>query len=1051
MFKCVRNLSSVVAGALFIVGCGGGSDATAPLPPSPNPPPSASPNSAPSISGEPANYVFIDDIYAFQPVIQDAENDRITISSENLPDWLSIDLDTAEIQGMPVQNDVGVWPDITVVASDGMDETRFVFSVEVRRDDVEKALATGEYDQVRSLSVYYAAIREELQAGLQRFEAPVFDLFGLDADGIETAYSLTDLHWRMSSEAHLLVPVFGNNIGLLYPDTGTPNEPDSVFALYGQKQEARYLVLGGNPIHDGAVESADVNEQMLDWLRNSISVLSQIEDPSLEPISVIVAHFDDSGSLSERTAVHDWLNGNYAGALAVNEQGDCDGAALRQCLQQDIDLIILSGHLSPQHSADTLDVAIRQAVAQGTPILFMAKAGAAQDGNYVGFNALEAIPVGLAGDRRNRLNSFDVTKAVIGQLPPSLSRLSEIFGQLETGLLDYNLLECNERSCPRGHGYRDDFQPLLDSLVERFGRYDVHGYDLFDGNTQTFRLDKLLALWADSVRSDVAFPMVASGFGNQAFLTSALADSIVPYRRFQVSPQQDRGTFGSQTYDGVETRAIAKTIRAQLPFRSSGTYALPGRTIKVSRTDARNDVQVEIRINSSRSSSVRLFGNSGVSRDQSKEHYNRPLHVASTKVPLQPGETIYLTSPYGGPIHIYADQKDVDIGLEFQNVGAHPYWDGEMDGAAFITALSEDRYDWAEISLPQFELHAPLARMRQTLESSVWQPDFDGDELSALVEGTEDTVDWLNALAGYSGAGVSSVPEVSRFAERHGLDIQPLPQIQHVYVDQATCSTACGGNPYELDRAYYPYNMTAIHEHGHSLEVRDHRFDGWGVHSQTDLYLHYHQYRQILKHGADWAISTGRSLPYEAVFNTLQASRRSSDPFNYMRDEGPSTWQERQVVMMQILSIAENESVFDRGWYALSAFHLVEREYANIESEAEWIAKSAGLGFGGLAFDDVQRWSNNDWNLAVWSHILERDLTNYFEMWGLSFSDEAKAFVASQGDPAQPLVFYAHSGSSHKLGLSVEAIVIDGVSDWSGKVLPSMSKADFHLECDHEH
>ncbi|MGU3846649.1 ImpA family metalloprotease, partial [Vibrio diabolicus] len=94
----------------------------------------------------------------------------------------------------------------------------------------------------------------------------------------------------------------------------------------------------------------------------------------------------------------------------------------------------------------------------------------------------------------------------------------------------------------------------------------------------------------------------------------------------------------------------------------------------VTRNDS-NEVTTKIVINSLRS---------GATHEFSKDGYTRPKMLTSFAYEVKPGETITLTSPYGGPIQVHFNNNDVPVALTFSHVAQHPVWRSEKDNDAFI-------------------------------------------------------------------------------------------------------------------------------------------------------------------------------------------------------------------------------------------------------------------------------------------------------------------------------------------------------------------------------
>ena len=82
----------------------------------PAPPPA---NSAPVISGSPPAEVQAGSAYSFTPGADDADNDPLTFTVENLPGWASFDATNGRISGTPGDADVMTYSGVTITVSDG--------------------------------------------------------------------------------------------------------------------------------------------------------------------------------------------------------------------------------------------------------------------------------------------------------------------------------------------------------------------------------------------------------------------------------------------------------------------------------------------------------------------------------------------------------------------------------------------------------------------------------------------------------------------------------------------------------------------------------------------------------------------------------------------------------------------------------------------------------------------------------------------------------------------------------------------------------------------
>lgn len=95
-------------------------------------PANGSGNSAPSIAGDPWPGIRYDEAYIFEPVASDPDGDALTFSLDNKPSWANFDTSTGRLDGQPTLGDIGVYSNIKIKVSDGMNSTSLpTFSVTV--------------------------------------------------------------------------------------------------------------------------------------------------------------------------------------------------------------------------------------------------------------------------------------------------------------------------------------------------------------------------------------------------------------------------------------------------------------------------------------------------------------------------------------------------------------------------------------------------------------------------------------------------------------------------------------------------------------------------------------------------------------------------------------------------------------------------------------------------------------------------------------------------------------------------------------------------------
>lgn len=565
--------------------------------------------------------------------------------------------------------------------------------------------------------------------------------------------------------------------------------------------------------------------------------------------------------------------------------------------------------------------------------------------------------------------------------------------------------------------YKAEFGDTVDWLKNIFDTYDINKYDLF-AHADAPRYQKLIVLLADHIRSTVVLPIKV--IYPHDFLRALFADHVVHVCR-EINPAQPgMGNFSRSDFSDVIPATGDVDMTSRKPFRAAGVYALPGRTVEVTRNDA-SAVTVKIRVNTVRDIAVRQFA---VVDKIGQRGYNRPKFVTSVWMEIDPGETLRFTTPYGGPVEVSFDTNDLPVALSFGNVGRHPFWNGPEDTDTFVAALAADEYDWAEFVTPDFEIHTSPYQLSNTIARS-WIGSVDGLN-TAIVDMY---LYYHYALAGYTGGQFESIPEVETFAAANGLELSTVDYVQHVNADQAGCSTACGGNPYDTDSGFDPYSVSInLHEFGHSIQPLL-QFDGWGSHTNTDLYGNYTQYRT--QSGGGPGVFGCYDRDYQGLFDIVQASRADADPAATMHADITANDPHGLMVFQQLMAMAQNEGTLIDGWNLLPEWQVIEREYfAAVGSDTEWAAKAAGMGFGGMPRSEAASISSDDRLLIILSKVVNRDLSAWLELWGITLTASAKAQVAAQGYVDAPLVYYAMTNAQSCESFAAPSVPVDGVSPW---------------------
>jgi len=258
--------------------------------------------------------------------------------------------------------------------------------------------------------------------------------------------------------------------------------------------------------------------------------------------------------------------------------------------------------------------------------------------------------------------------------------------------------------------------------------------------------------------------------------------------------------------------------------------------------------------------------------------------------------------------------------------------------------------------------------------------------------------------------------------------VQTIDIVKHMNADQPTCGWGCSGNPYDAGWNFNPTGHGDIHELGHGLERGRFRIEGFGGHSNTNFYSYYSKSKFEDETGFS---ASCQNLPFENLFDHLQASKQSADAFAYMQDLAMSQWSQSHAIYLQIMMAAQAHNKLENGWHLYPRLHILERAFNLADnSETNWQAQKDALGFSSYSLSEAQNIGNNDWLLIALSEATELDLSNYFSMWGMATSDKAKQQVKAKNYTVLGDVYYASSSTGYCTTLNQTEVAIDGAQSW---------------------
>lgn len=885
-----------------------------------------------------------------------------------------------------------------------------------------RALQTGDASGMATADLE-AATRMALKAQNADHEAEHQALFGLSADGQATPDTVAAIDWDPTHDSSTFqVLDSGRNHVML---TGNWRYSDStsgsgrVLAVTGTMpgSGARYAAFGGNPL---AVRG---NAAMDSFMRHTMDWLTGGKPPG--GLHVVVAQMPGRSTywFPHEGAVRNWLGardpGMHINGVPAAEATDdsCDGPRLAACLQ-DADLLIIgrqqaaegasgSDYPAPDDGA-AIEAAVAQAQARGLPVLYLhhhrtandldtrllARFGLALENNYWAQEGLKAyLPSDAPAQATDALALHDLLgRVALGQFTTTWSGCYNDLGRML----------CDD--APGDAALMNEFLVPAQALRTRLRTLDARGLDLFA--QEGYQAEKLSVLLADRYRQGVSYPMTKEG-DRTAFFQAHFSDMGVYLNRSHQAVARNLGNFSGLF--PADTPTVTRSVSAQA--RSServeyatGLYAMPGRTFTVTRTDS-STATVRVGLNMLRDS-THVYNT-----------YDRPTMLASPHVDLAPGQTLTLTSPFGGPLYVFIEgQADrPTVGLQVAGTTPHPLLRDMRDSAqveAFKNELAHTPTNWVVVTTDFLTLHATLPRFQETLTAHGGDMNLLADRIWTYL--VKDTYE----LAGFHASDPSAFTlptAVSDFCTGAGWDCSSArhqrERMQHVISDvYATCGSGCSGNPYDQNWALDPLGWGETHEIGHNLQrARLKIYGSLSSEVSNNIFPMHKQMMFNRAHPGSTPYTRGVNSPRQA-FDMLKSASAQADPAAAVR---AAIWTDtaysannalRMNFYRQLVEFARTHRAgFTDGWELYTLMYLLERNFTG--AGADWAAQKDALGFGAYAsYPDTM--DGNDFMLIAISRIIGRDMRPVFDLWGVTHSANAGAQVAAYGLPAAERVFF---------------------------------------------
>jgi hypothetical protein len=726
-------------------------------------------------------------------------------------------------------------------------------------------------------------------------------------------------------------------------------------------------------------------KKLIDWLLAPFNSAS--EDTIERKFALMLM------SNSEMTNAENWLKANYIASTVVR----CtDEITLTSCINA-MDVVITGS--DPDIAVNKVVEAMHMAATNNKSFLYLHNRSwnSSELTNPIlrYFGVSTQAPGGAGNYFSQDAADWDSSTAMFSQTN-TLSGIQSLVERLEKKTFSFNISDCKESdgSCSDAPAFKTEFLLITQRLKQLINAFDNKSLDIF--NEEYYLLENHLILLGDKYRETVSFPLSRDSSDTYDYLKSFFADHLVYYSREFNPTQGDLGNFSRTDFSHITLLGKTVNVVSRERFRAAGVYALPGQTFRVERTDDLMEVDATIFINTQRDSSVHHMNN---------DKYNRPKFIQSPHISIDSGETIYVTSPYGGPIQVGFSDQGSALTFRFSQVGQHPFWRAGGDDTEFLNALFANHYDWAEIATEHFEIHSKTEKMLKTLEGSLWDTPT---KIEYFI--TKYHHNYHKILSGYRGENIGVIEEIHNFAQAKGFEIPEYKQVQHMNADQATCGYGCSGNPYDAFWEFQILGHGDLHEVGHNFESGRFRFNGSDGHAVTNFYSYYVKSRAYKDEGV---AHNCQNLPFNSIMNDINTSQDEADPGAYMASLAYSGWSQSAALVIQLMMHAETEGKLNNGWHMIPRLHLLEFSFeAADNSEADWDLAKNKLGFTSYSRDEALAIDRNDWLLISSSFVTDLEFRPFFDLVGQVYSDKASDQVASYNYPKVPKGFYLPSSNN---------------------------------------
>ncbi|NOI26480.1 ImpA family metalloprotease [Vibrio mediterranei] len=528
---------------------------------------------------------------------------------------------------------------------------------------------------------------------------------------------------------------------------------------------------------------------------------------------------------------------------------------------------------------------------------------------------------------------------------------------------------------------------------------------------------KILIQLGDMYRANIDYTKSSINDDHTSFMKALFADHTV-YMLRENNAITDFG-YGYLEQKTIHTTSHCNiTLHQEMNSYSTGICIPASQKVKITRTDTNQnvasvDVQVGVGL-----ANVKCFDDN---------EYTRAKYIKSERFTLKAGESVSISSPYGGILILYGESANISSAVTLEvdksvDYAVLDYRDNKTpDASTFPKILDDYKTPYCEVLFDDIELHLRSSKMRGMLQHTT---------IDAFVSSVKQQFRNLNEI---EMKPVNSLLEthdkVATFAKNHLHWI--MHNVKPIKVHFVLDITSAGGASYiklikSIEAGFSSYTDSGWgtnHELGHSRQISNLGIetDAGGDNSlyyasgevSNNIFPAYIQSCHVLTHGLD-NVGCNYGIPYhtneKGLYSILTQSALHTNSVDTRMKQ--AMWSDRSLygnnhlrltfyvqIAYTAYHILSPSLELDNPWRIFSFLYMADTDikYALEQDNANngyWDSVKSNYGFENFSADQMRNEvTYQNFMVIILSYLTKRNWTGFFFMYGVDIKDKVVAAV----------------------------------------------------------